>query len=161
MAKKEQYCLGDIFKLPLGGGVFGIGRILIIQSPSLFVGFYKLALRNGDRLDVETLRDQEYLIKILCGDLGFTKREWESIGNIPLIENICLPLFWGREPLSNGLYLRKYNPPEASPLNMTGFKDRPTTEEEIKREGAQPDGLSGWKAAEAKLKYYLEKAGLL
>lgn len=161
MAKKTLYKSGDVFKLPLSEGLFGVGRILIVQSPSLFVGFYGLAMRNSENIDVETLRDKEYLIKILCGDLGFTKREWEIIGNIPIDENISLPLFWGREALSNELYLRKYNPPETSPLNMIGFKDKPTTEEEIKKVGAQPDGLSGWKAAEIKLKYYLEKAGVI
>jgi len=161
MAKKALYKPGDIFTLPLAENVNGVGRILIVQSPSLFVGFYKRIIRNSESVNVDSLVHEEYLLKILCGDLGFSKKEWKIVGNHPLDGNISLPLFWGREPLSNELYLRKYNPPENQPLNMTGFKDRPTTENEILKEGAQPDGLSGWKAAEIKLKYYLEKARIL
>lgn len=161
MSKKSRYKVGDIFTLPIGKDLFGIGRILIVQSPSLFVGFYKRIMREGEAISIDSLIHEEYLLKILCGDLGFIKNEWKIIGNLALSERVPLPLFWGREVITNSLYLRKYNPPEDRPLDMIGFRDRLTTEDEIEKEGAQPDGLSGWKAAEIKLKYYLEKAGIL
>lgn len=161
MAKKILYKIGDIFKLPVAEGICGIGRILIVQSPVLFVGFYKVVIKNGDSVDVQKLISQEYLIKIKCGDVGFKKKEWEIVGNISLKNREILPLFWDRDALTKELYLRKYNPTEANPLNIVGFKDRPTTEEEIKKEGAQPDGTYGWEAAEIALKMYLEKAGVI
>ena len=161
MAKKELYRLGDVFKIPLADGVYGVGRILIVQSPCLFVGFYRIVLRKDESLDLAGLKISEYLLRILCGDLGFKKKEWEVIGNIPVEGIIELPFFWGKDAMTKGLYLRKYNPPEEMPLSMTGFEDYPSNEEEIAKEGAEPDGLFGWKAAEIRLKYDLEKAGLL
>jgi hypothetical protein len=50
----------------------------------------------------------------------------------------------------------EYNSTEKDPLGLgTGFVDKPTTEIEINEKKAQPDGLSGWKAAEIKLKMLL------
>jgi len=161
MAKKSLYTVGDVFKLPVGENIFGIGRILIVQSPVLFVGFFKRVVKNGEPTSIDNLRGQEYLIRIKCGDPGFKKKEWEIVGNLPLEEKIVVPPFWDRDPLTNELYLRRYSGSETDPLSIVGFKDRPTTEEEIKKEGAQPDGTFGWKAAEIRLKYELEKAGVL
>jgi hypothetical protein len=161
VAKKPLYQEGDILRLPVVEGYFSVGRILIAESPCLLIGFYRFVMKKGDDLDNSGLRDQEYLVKMLCGDLGLRKKEWEILGNIALEKKETLPLFWGKEPLSKELYLRQYNPTETNRLSMTGFKDRPTTEEEINRLGAQPDGLAGWKAAEMRLKLYLDKAGLL
>jgi hypothetical protein len=118
MAKRISYQLGDVFKLPVTEGFYGVGRILIIQSPALLVGFYELVVKNGDAIDIGSLRGEEYLMRIKCGDPGLKKKEWEIIGNIPLEKKEPLPLFWDREPFTNQLYLREYNSTEDDPLGI-------------------------------------------
>lgn len=158
MVKKSIYKLGDIFKIPLGDDVYGIGRILIIQSPAMFVGFYQQMIKTNDEIDINALNNQEYTLSIKCGDVGFKKKEWEVIGNIPLKNKVTLPFFWGDDPLTNQLYLREYITTDDDPLGLgSAFKDRSTTEKEIAEKQAAPDGLSGWKAAEIKLKMHLDK----
>jgi hypothetical protein len=160
MAKKVKYNLGDIFKLPITNDLFGFGRILIIQSPALFVGFYDLVSPNI--IDIDTLKENEPFLKIMCGDLGFKKNEWFIIGNIPLNEKIEVPFFWGKDALTDKLYIRKYKITQENPLGLgLGFEDKPTTEKEIKEKEAQPDGLNGWKAAEIVLKMELERKGII
>ena len=46
MSKNINYQLGDIFKIPVAERFYGIGRILIIKSPALLVGFYKKVIRD-------------------------------------------------------------------------------------------------------------------
>ncbi|HWV16073.1 MAG TPA: hypothetical protein VN030_11650 [Cellvibrio sp.] len=55
--------------------------------------------------------------------------------------------------MTNELYIREYMTTENDPLGWGGkFNDRPTTLKEIAEKCAEPDGLSGWKAVEIKLK---------
>jgi hypothetical protein len=105
MSKDEIYKTGDVFKLPLDGkGTYGFGRILIKQSPVLLIGFYSVVSKKP--IDFVTLLNKEYIIKMICGDVGFKKNEWLILGNAPLERNEELPLFWGKDALTDNLYLR-------------------------------------------------------
>jgi hypothetical protein len=160
MAKKVKYNLGDIVKLPLKNDTYGFGRILLMKSPAIFVGFYDVI--SNDEIDISMLKNKKYILKIKCGDVGIKRNEWNIIGNIPIEEEFSLPYFWDKNGLTGELYIRRYKTTKDNPLAIgADFEDKPTTDEEIKEKKAQPDGAFGWKAAEAVLKHYLEKAGIL
>lgn len=158
MVPKITYNVGDFFKIPVGNDMFGIGRILIAQGNGILAGFYDLLLKSAQDIDIETVAEQKYLLKLKCGNVGLAKKEWVIIGNIPLEREETLPLFWGQDLLTDSLYLREYITNENDLLgDAARFRDRPATEVEIQKFEAQPDGAFGWKAAELKLGAELRK----
>lgn len=162
MAKKIACKLGDFFKIPVDDNVFCVGRILIIQSSALLVGFYDVLLNQDQQVDITQLIQKKYLIKLKCSYLGLREKEWSVIGNVPFEKKETLPLFWGTDLLTGSLYLREYVYSDDDPLGLGAkFKEWTATKEEIERLDAQPDGLSGSKAAEMKLKMYLQKTGIM
>ncbi|HWV16074.1 MAG TPA: Imm26 family immunity protein [Cellvibrio sp.] len=98
MKKRSIYKLGDVFKIHLGEDIYGLGRILIVQSPGVLAGFYHQIVKNNDNVDIASLCDRQYLFRIQCGDVGLKQKKLEIVGNVPLENKVDLPLFWGVIP---------------------------------------------------------------
>ena len=160
MVKKVKYNLGDIARIFLKDGIYGYGKILLKKSPAIFIGFYDMVSKV--EINVDLLKNKRFLLKIKCGDIGIKNGEWKIIGNIPIKEEIKLPYFWDKDGFTGKLYIRKYKMTKNNPLAIgADFEEKPTSEKEIREKKAQPDGAFGWKAAEALLKHYLEKEGII
>lgn len=151
--RKPDYQPGDLVRIKLEApGTYGYGRILIADSPSIFIEFFRF-VGQGKTIPPK-FDDSDWLARIWCGDVGITKlKTWKVVGKLPMAQMFSMPLFWTKSPLDGKLYLRK------DPLDSTS--QVLTSQEEIDRIRAQPASLFGYKAAELYLGAQLRKDGLL
>ncbi len=152
--KQLNYRVGDIFRLPLKvKGLYGFGRILIENSPFIFVEFYGIASKTNPPL--ESFQQVNRVLQIFTGDMGFVRdKTWKVIGNEPLKSKVTLPPFWKKNNVTGKLYLR------TGPI-FAQSDLRETTMDEIKQLGAQPGGVYGHDAAVKRLVLELENHNIL
>jgi len=149
--RRRRYRVGDVFRVRLGPNHFGYGRVLFRNTfPTIFVEFYKTVAERD--LSQDVLRDMKVILRLYTLDAAIAEdRTWAVVGHIPVKGEPVYPMFWTKDALDDKLYL--FEGPVYQGLG------RPTTQEEIRRLGAQPGGIYASVAAENALKRALRDAG--
>lgn len=153
-SKKTACREGDIVRIGLDDhGNRGYGRIIKSDRGVIFVEFFKVVGKEDPPL--EAFKTFDSILKIYTTDVGIQDHTWTLIGNMPIPEDFEMPRYWwSRDPLTKELQLFTHHLADW----RTGEK---TTEENILRLRAQPDGVFGHVAAQLTLARELRKTGTL
>lgn len=147
MVKKSSYIVGDIFEIELENGLKGLGKILKIDKPSIFIELYKMQ----PMVKEETIDENEKyspILSIWSTDLGLKKDIWRILRNEPIIEEVKMPDFWKRDALNHDKIIL-----------IRGTETLQITEEQIGN--AQPYGIFGHEAVRIRYIYELKQKGIL
>lgn len=147
LAKKISYKVGDIFAIELENDLKGFGRILKIDTPTVFIELYKLKPVEH----IETINELEKyspILSIWSTDLGLNKALWAILGNKPVVGEIEMPAFYKRDAMN--------------PNKYTIIKGGETFEVAKDQIGdAQPYGIFGHEAVKIRYTHELKQSGLI
>ncbi|WDL95508.1 hypothetical protein JC200_14025 [Alicyclobacillus sp. ALC3] len=115
--------------MDLTSEIKGYGRILDIESPSIFVELYRV--KRNFNLDINKLLDCTVLLMIWCTDNGFKKNDWKIVGHVP-VDGFDMPDFVTKDALTGQLKI------------VRGNEKIDATDELLKH--AQPYGIFGHEA---------------
>lgn len=147
MGKKTIYKVGDIFEMELKDGLKGLGRILKIDEPSIFIELYKM--QPVSKIEsVDELEKYSPILSIWSTDIGLRKGLWNVLANIPVIGEVIMPDFWKRDALNpNKIIIIKGNETFEIAKDQIG--------------NAQPYGIFGHEAVRLRYLHELKQYGLL
>lgn len=147
MGKKTKYIVGDVFKIELENGLKGLGRILKINEPSIFIELYKIK----PVAKIEGFNKEEVFSPILMvwsTNSGLRKGDWTILGNKPINGEVKMPDFYKQDAMNPNKY-----------FIIRGEEKLKVSKDQIGN--AQPFGIFGHEAVRLRYAYELKQCGLL
>ncbi len=148
MVKKSNYKLGDVFEIEIENGRKGIGRILKIDEPTVFIELFKVNPKTCFIYNFEEIVNSPVLLSIWTTDIGLKKKIWNIVSNIPIEGEVVMPEFWKRDAINRDKY-----------FIIRGNNTVEITKGQIGN--AQPFGIFGHDAVRLKYIHELKLNGLI
>lgn len=100
MARKQERRSGDFLKIAMEDGTFCFARVL--HEP--YVAFYEL--HSVEERPIDEIARSRVMFKLAVMNRAITNGRWRVIGNLPLEEELRLPIeTFKQDPISKRLYI--------------------------------------------------------
>lgn len=113
MAARKKYPEGTVFSVPLRDGGFARGVVarVNVKLACVFGYFFGPKLPEPILGDLDQLKPNLAIAKLVCGDLGIINGEWELLGPLPGWERDewGMPDFVRRDPICKRAWRVRYS----------------------------------------------------